>query len=235
MGSLLRSALIFSSGMILMGSAAFAQTSNKPDSSYLVDLSNNHWCFECSVNIVDKYKILSGYQDHTYRGDWPVTRYALATAIARSFEYIQMEYGLEVFPEPKRQLPETGVPSNHWANSSVHQLVIENNLFSQFFSDGRFHGDQNISRKELAYAISEFMVYLERKSGKQLMPERRQSQLAVDLETRSPYNDYIELALNRYQFMNLYQDHTFRGQKEITRYDLSASLCEIFKIFDKQK
>lgn len=232
MGSLLRSSLIFSSGIILLGSAAFAQADNKPASSYLVDLSKNHWCYACSTDIVDKYQVLSGYQDHTYRGDWDVNRYTLAAAVARSFEYIQMQFGLDVYPEVTRKVPNIGIPSDHWAYSYVYQLAIKNDLLSQLFSDNQFNGEQVVTRKEMAYAISEFMVYLERKSGKQLIPERRQSQLAIDLEQRSPFNDYIELALNRYQFMNLYEDHTFRPEEAVTRYDISASLCKIFKIFE---
>lgn len=232
MGSLLRTALTFGSGLILLGSAASAQTSENPDSKYLVDLSNNHWCYSCSVDIIDKYQVLSGYQDHTFRGDWSASRYTLAAAVARSFERIQREYGLDVFPPANRQHPDIGVPLEHWAYPYVKKLAVDNDLLSQLFYDGKYNGDKIVTRKELAYAISEFMVYLEKKSGKQLIPERRSAQLATDLEKRSPYNDYIELALNRYQFMNLYPEDEFRPEDPVTRYDLAASLCAIFKIFE---
>lgn len=232
MGSILRSALI--SGAIVLGSAsmAMAQSGGRPESDYLVDLSANHWCYDCSVKIIDKYKIMSGYQDHTFRGDWPVDRYMLAAAVAKTFNRLQLEYGLDIAVKAEHPNVALDILPEHWAYPYVHKLAAENGLLSQLFQQGQFKGKRVLTRKEMAYALSEFMVYLEKKSGKQLRPERREAQLAVDLEARSPFNDYVELALNRYQFMNLYRDHTFRPEEPVTRYDLAASLCEIFKIFE---
>lgn len=228
----LRRLSIAGSLLLLSTSAALAQTQRYPDSHYLVDLSTGHWCYDCTVKVIDEYKILSGYQDHTFRGDWSVSRYALAAAVARTLSLLQQREKLEAPSAPVGAERSAGVLPDHWAYPYVRKLRTENGLLDQMVAQGEFNGDQPLKRKELAYALSELLSHLEKSRGKSFRPERRQSQLAVDIESRSNYKPYIEQALNRYQFMSLYSDHTFRGDQIVTRYALSAALCRVFELFE---
>ncbi|PKL75737.1 MAG: hypothetical protein CVV27_13810 [Candidatus Melainabacteria bacterium HGW-Melainabacteria-1] len=215
-----------------LASPVLAETAQHPTSEHLVDLSENHWCYGCVVKVVDKYDVLSGFQDHTFRGDWTVNRYELAAAVARAYSQIKLSHKL-VLPSPADgKVRAIGVLPEHWAYHYVRKLAEENGLLDELFEAGSFHGDRVLTRKELAYAMSEFLSQMEKAMGRQLKVERRESQLAVDHDHSSVFQPHIELALNRYQFMNLHQDHTFRPNDPVTRYGLAAALCRVFELFE---
>jgi len=230
-----RAAIACSAFSLFCAGPALAETQLYPASAYLVDLSEGHWCYDCTTQVVDRYAILGGYQDHTFRGDWAVDRYTLATAVARTLSLIQLSEGLPTIEAKTARERTAGVLPEHWAYPYVRKLSSEQGLLSLMLEQGQLHGQKTVTRKELAYALSEFLGYIEKLRGQPLNTERRTSQLAVDLEARSAYTRHIELALNRYQFMNLYADHTFRPEQPVTRYALSAALCKVFELFDQEK
>ncbi|MGV3523566.1 MAG: S-layer homology domain-containing protein [Candidatus Sericytochromatia bacterium] len=229
----LRTACISLILALVPASGTFAETALHPSSEHLVDLSANHWCYDCVVKVIDEYDVLSGFDDHTFRGEWQVSRYALAVAVARTYSQLKLERRLDIASVADGRAKTIGVLPEHWAYPYVRKLVEESGLLSMLMEKGNFQGDRVVTRKELAYALSEFLSKLETAMGKPLQTERRESQLAVDLDMRSPFRPSIDQALNRYQVMNLFADHTFRPDAPVTRYDLSASLCKIFALFER--
>lgn len=203
-----------------------------PPSHYLVDLSDNHWCYACVSQVVDDYGLLNGFVDHTFRGDWEVNRYALAAAVAKTFNQLQLEHGIQMKGPLAETTQDPGVLPEHWAFPYVRKLSAENGLLSRYYAENNFEGDKVVTRGELAYGLSEFLEQLEKNSNWDFNPERRELELASDLSRKSPNARYIELALNRYRFMNLYADHSFRPEKPVTRYALAAALCRVMALFD---
>lgn len=57
------------------------QASALPKAAQLVDVSPNHWAFTAIKNLMEKYKVMAGYPDMTFRGTKPVSRYELAAAL----------------------------------------------------------------------------------------------------------------------------------------------------------
>lgn len=231
-------------GFIVAATVANAEESQHENSQHLVDLTATHWCYDCTVAVIDQYGIMNGFQDHTFRGDWTVNRYELAAAVAKTYNRIRAVHKLELPSQASGKARSIGMLPEHWAYPYVRKVTEENNLLGRFFRQANakdnygkermvttFDGEKVLTRKELAYALSEFLQQMEKASGKQLAPERRQSQLAIDHDQRSPYQPEIELALNRYQFMNLHADHTFRPDDPVTRYGLAAALCKVFELF----
>lgn len=223
-------------GLLSLGLAAHAgaqEMAEHSTSAHLVDLSEAHWCHDCVVKVIDQYDIMSGFQDHTFRGDWLVNRYELAAAVARSYNQLKQTHHLKLASAATGRSQDIDVLPEHWAYHYVRKLVDENNLLSMMFFDGKYQGNKLLTRKELAYGMSEFLMKMEEALGHPLKVERRESQLAVDHDLRSIYQPYIDQALNRYQFMNLHADHTFRADAPVTRYDLAAALCKVFELFEK--
>lgn len=231
MGTLRSVACVIASALIL-SQAAFAEQSSHSASEHLVDLSRSHWGHHCVVKVVDTYPIMQGFQDHTFRGDWTVNRYELAAAVAKTFNYLQSSQKLSL-PVLKTSYS-TGVSPDHWAFPYVRKLAQENGLMSMLIQNGSFNGDQVVSRKELAYALSELLSLIESSRKQPLMNEKRVSELAIDLKPRSPYQQSIHQALNQYQFMSLYADNSFRPEAPVTRYALAASLCKVFEAFETE-
>lgn len=48
----------------------------------LVDLAPNHWAYTAIQALIEKYRLMGGYPDKTFRGQKPVSRYELAAVLA---------------------------------------------------------------------------------------------------------------------------------------------------------
>jgi hypothetical protein len=47
----------------------------------LTDVNQNHWAYEALRDLVEKYDVIEGYPDHTFRGERNATRWELAAAL----------------------------------------------------------------------------------------------------------------------------------------------------------
>lgn len=204
-------------------------------SGHLVDLTSEHWCHSCVVKVIDDHQVMSGFYDHTFRGDWKVNRYELAAAVAKTWNYIKLTKNLDLpSPSDGKSRP-IGVLPDHWAYHYVRKLAEENGLLAKMIVNGNYEGERELTREELAYGLSEFLQQMEMGMNRSLEPQRREAQLAIDLPRGGDYRAHIDMALNRYQFMNLHSDHTFRPNRSVTRYELAAALCKVFDLFDLPK
>jgi S-layer homology domain len=91
--------------LILSGAPALAQTTNLPDLSpdnpiptgleeinsvdQLTDLSPDHWAYKAVKNLIERYGVLSGYDDKTFQGNRPLSRYEFAASLSALMEQIQ--------------------------------------------------------------------------------------------------------------------------------------------------
>ncbi len=192
-------------------------------SKYLVDLTNSHWCFDCTTDILDKYGVMVGFSDHTFRGDRPVTRYELTTTLLKVQKKLFRAQNLSLaYPDVDSNLM---IRENHWARENALELLNKRGLVLLWSDD--FKGSEPATREDLAYGLSEVLRAFEEKNGRYLKAPERVSQLGIDLPLRSPYYTAIQKVLNQ-SLMNLYSDHTFRSEQKVTRYALAASLCKLF-------
>lgn len=52
------------------------------------DVDRNHWATEAIQNVVDKYHIMRGFPDKTFKGDQPLTRYEQGTGLYQVMKYL---------------------------------------------------------------------------------------------------------------------------------------------------
>jgi hypothetical protein len=85
-------------GMMVAAAPAFAFT----PVSELQDVKRNHWAYNAIQALVEKYQVMEGFPDKTFRGQRPVTRYEFAAALAKVMAKIEeMQSG---------QAPKAGKP-----------------------------------------------------------------------------------------------------------------------------
>lgn len=231
MGSIYR---ILSMGLLATGflfSSHSIQAAEPLPSTLLVDISAPHWCFDCVSRVVDQYRLMDGYADHTFRGDWKASRFALAVIQSKLLNRIRLTYKITIPPnvQADRAIP---VLPEHWAYPYVRTLRQDYNLAGLLFKLDFPSGDLPASRKHMAYILSELLMKAESASGRSLGEGIRLAEKAQDIDLRSPYTPYITAALNRYQFIHLYHDHTFRPENPVSRYELAAALCRVVELIE---
>ena len=223
---------IFSLSFVLMANLTIMQPALAQDmqsdhttSEHLVDLSRSHWCYDCTVDVLDKYQVMQGFSDHTFRGDRPITRYELASALLKTQKKLFRTQGISLaFPEGSH--PQVLLRDNHWARKDVTELISYRGLLGDWAKD--FEGDKLATREDLAYALSELLRAYREQKGTLAPPAERISALGIDIAPHSSHYEAIQQMLNQ-QLMSLYPDHTFRSDQVVTRYALAASLCKLFE------
>lgn len=169
--------------------------------SELVDVMPEHWAARAVVQVVQEWKVMSAYQDHTFRGSRPVSRYVLLVALKRV-----MEAGGRTFTVSGPVPPDIG--EKHWARASL-QALSGQALFTGWLDQDRFQGDQAVTRGDLAKALSELILALN-------MP----APPATDKQTSVP------LAV-RYGLLATRPNGEFDGKPLVTRYELAAVLQKV--------
>ncbi len=78
---LLLAASVFLTGAtgVLVGSMSPARAITSVDE--LTDVNQNHWAYEALRDLVEKYDVIEGYPNHTFRGERNATRWELAAAL----------------------------------------------------------------------------------------------------------------------------------------------------------
>lgn len=94
-------AATISVGGLLAAAPAYAFT----PVSELQDVNRNHWAYNAVQALVEKYRVMEGFPDKTFRGNRPVTRYEFAAALAKVMARVEeMQSGQA--PSPSARGPE---------------------------------------------------------------------------------------------------------------------------------
>jgi hypothetical protein len=72
-------------GPLLAAEPASAQLK----AAQLLDVGPNHWAYGAIQALVDKYRVMGGYPDKTFRGQRPVTRFELAAALVNVMDRME--------------------------------------------------------------------------------------------------------------------------------------------------
>ncbi|RZT21363.1 Ig-like domain-containing protein [Fictibacillus sp. BK138] len=108
--------------------------------STFTDIPSNYWASNV-IGAIQANKIMSGYNDGTFKPNAPITRAEIASIMERAYNL-----------KGEGTLGFTDVPSTHWAYKPISVLVF-NNLTSGF-SDNTFRPNAELSRAEFAAFLS---------------------------------------------------------------------------------
>src|SRR4249920_2274661 len=75
---------------LLSASVFFCPAANaKLLSPELVDLHKGHWAYNATTKLIDKYSLIQGFPDHTFRGEKGVNRYEFSVIILNLIKYLE--------------------------------------------------------------------------------------------------------------------------------------------------
>ncbi len=109
------------------------------------DISKNEW-YTSYISYLEKYGIIKGYNDNTFRPDNKVTR---AEFIAMTVRYYDLFNDVSY---TSTSVKYTDVSSNYWA---VKEIAYAKNIgWLNGYADGTFRGDNNITRAEVVTVVN---------------------------------------------------------------------------------
>ena len=192
-------------GALMIGVSSTACEAASP----FLDVPKGHWAYD-AVIVLAAEGINEGYGDGTFRGDRNITRYEAATIISKL-----LSKGFH--PPGGKSLTYEDVPAEHWAYKSV--MSVTRAGLSEGYSDGTFRGDQNITRYEMAIMIAKLLTGGQFNSTEQINP-------FLDVpKGHWAYDAVTMLALKG--IISGYGDGTFRGNKNVTRYEAAMTIARL--------
>ena len=172
------------------------------------DVPTNHWAYDAVITLASQ-GINEGYGDGSFRGDKNITRYEVATMIAKMLASNGVSSG-------KSGKSFSDIPAAHWARNSV--VYLSGAGISQGYSDNTFRGDRNITRYEMAVMVAK-MISINGISPTGANP-------FSDIPSDHWALDSVKLLASK-GINEGYGDGSFRGNRNITRYEAAMMLAKV--------
>ena len=113
--------------------------------SSFVDVSSKEW-YSSYIGYLEKYNVINGYNDGTFKPDASVTR---AEFVAMTVRYYDLFNDVN---KTGNSVKYTDVASSYWAYSDI--AFAKNIGWLNGYSDGSFRGDNDITRAEVVTVIN---------------------------------------------------------------------------------
>ena len=173
------------------------------------DVPAGHWAY-IHVTLLTSRGIFNGYGDGTFRGNRNITRYETATILAKLLSNKKANASYD------ESLKFTDVTIKHWAYRYVN-FVAQNGI-SKGYDDNTFRGDKYITRYEMTQMLANVLEL--NKAAKKIsnpFSDVASSHWATDAVINLASEGIIEG----------YGDGTFRGNKNITRYEAATMVARV--------
>jgi len=202
------------------------------------DLSEKNIAYESVNLIVNKYKVISGFDNNTFRGDDLVDRYTYSVILYNTIEIlnqkmteIDQDVLLDISPIINNFTLDMKIPDldkNHWAYSKVSTLLSLGLI--RPFSDNTFKGSDNVNYIGFAIGLGRVMdiindnapPVLKRKWKKEMTSSIKPiKEITPNNPVYMPFKIAIENNLIDYKPELSYM------KKNITRYEASMYLVRL--------
>ena len=112
--------------------------------SSFTDVKTNLW-YNQYISYLEKYKIIDGYSDGTFKPDEQITRAEFVTMCMRFYDMFE-----DITASNKNIFND--VPKSHWASSYIYNAIAMD--WIKGYADGTFKPDSNITRAEVVAIIN---------------------------------------------------------------------------------
>lgn len=217
---LLASSVLVSTQLISSFSVAMAEEVRVDG---LVDVTPNHWAYDAVKLAVEELGILAPKSATRFSGNESVTRYELAQTFYNLSKKLESSSGKDLkVSGDKRNVNLSDVDTSF--QSVVNSVVNEYGIM-QAMPGNKFLGNEKMSRYELAFELDNYLKLLVKKVGKVSLIPTKNSGALLDLKEDFWATPSVKSVVDsNCQVMAGYPDKTFKGQQNITRYELAAIL-----------
>ncbi|HEY9856476.1 MAG TPA: S-layer homology domain-containing protein [Stenomitos sp.] len=205
-----------------VASPAFASLA----SDTFTDVPDGHWAEQGVAEVAIKRDLMKGYADGTFRGEEPFTRSQFVNSMAVLLKELESLSKTSWKPVVHPTYTFTDVPADQKAETL--RLTNDYGLFEGVpgISKNSFHGDQTVTRYEMAKIINNLMRLAEAKDVVRPTGKLGEGPTFSDVNPGDwAYSD-MQSVSQRYKVMVGFPDGTFRGNEQLTRYQYAQAISQ---------
>ncbi|MFN8673835.1 MAG: hypothetical protein U0457_17365 [Candidatus Sericytochromatia bacterium] len=139
---------------LLITSNSFAETCKD-----VVDLNQEHWAYKSSIKAIEKYKLFSCFNDHTFRGNKKVSLEEFSTIILNFLHYIEEEKGISLKLKTKQPFQESffdKIPKSKY-NSAINELKDSYGIFIAFYDEKYFDPERDLDIYDVIFTLNKII------------------------------------------------------------------------------
>ncbi len=191
------------------------------------DVDSKHWAYQ-NVEKVASQKLVTGYQDGTFKPSNNVTRAEFATFLSRMFE-----------DTDRKNEPFTDVNDTHWAKDAIEEGLALGFIQEVDFKNGKFEPNKAMTRQEIAKWLANGLTASNSEYGEIA------STIKEGKYTLLPVAEYYKGGLNKSEYGNValmlgtgimsgFEDGSFKTSGNTTRAEVATILIRFGEAMKKQ-
>jgi hypothetical protein len=196
----------------------------------LVDVPADHWAYNAVKVLVEELEIMMPKTSNMFKGNDLMTRTELATVFYKAVKKMEAISGKNL--SQISDVPRTDMVDVDEANATAINSVVNDYGIMQPMPGKRFMGSEPISRYEIAFELYNYFVLIENQGTKPVLARRDLADTLSDLPADHWATKAVNEIVDKYQIMDGYPDHTFRGGRRLTRYETAAVVREFIRYVD---
>jgi hypothetical protein len=178
------------------------------------DVPLGHPAYDSVYNMVNVYRIMSGYDDYTFRGQEEVTRFQFAGILVGSIAYLEKISGKDLSLPRASQESFSDVPADHWASRSVYAAVNKYQIMGGY-KDQTFRGEKPLTRMELATILGKAVFRVEENERYTINP------YFEDIDRKHWAFKYVQKLVDMKMIAG---EGKFAGEEPVSRYEVAVAM-----------
>ena len=203
------------------------------DDNDIVDISTKHWAYTSTLKVINNYKFMTPFEDHTFRGEKNITRYELSCIVLKAIKYLEnnKQKDLKIPQEINLSYPENFFQELDTERVYANQVIELRNNYNIVLNNpaqDSFNGTSMVTRAELCLATDAIINLLTKGKDVDKNPYQydKVEEKKDELEVPSREVTFAKAIKNTSQ-RNLIDISKLNQSKKVTRYELAVTLVKV--------
>lgn len=218
---------------------SFSSFAGEIPSKDIVDLNPNHWSYSSAVKVIDKYKLLTCFPDHTFRGEKKITLEDFSVITLKFLKYYEETESLNLKTNNEVPFKEeffSKISKSKFSNE-INELKNSYGFIIAFYDDSFFDPSREIDNLDVALTLNKVnsMVlkgYENRKTNPYLQNNKTEKIEKMELFGRKDFPTKILKELVNAEVIS--QD-SLDSNEDMTRFRICVIIDKFFDYLEKNK
>lgn len=218
---------------------SFSSFADEITSKDIVDLNPNHWSYNSAVKVIDKYKLLTCFPDHTFRGQKKVTLEDFSVIMLKILKYyeetetLNLKTNIEI---PFKEAFFSKISKSKLANE-INELKNSYGFIIAFYDDKLFDPSREIDNIDVALALNKInSMVLKGYENKKINPYLQNNKIEkTEKMELFGKKDFPDKTLKELVKAEIISQDSLDSDEDVTRFRLCVIIDRFFDYLGKNK